>query len=356
MHNYTFGSPHLVYAPFESASLSQIDYPWYHSHRSELISGISDKYLSLVAPFAIYWIFSLFFHLLDNLKWDIFERYRIHEPEEVKTKNRVTVREVVVAVLFQQLLQTLMGMFALEDEEPAIDHVGELNKWAARVARLALALAGSQRGGQWVARYGKSAASWLYWWGIPTLQLAWAAFILDGWQYMMHRTAHQVTYLYRTIHSWHHRLYVPYAFGALYNHPVEGFVLDTCGTFLAHMIAGLTIRQDILFFGISTAKTIDDHCGFAFPWDPFQHLFGNNADYHDIHHQVAGLKKNYSQPWFISWDLFFGTRMTREEFQEKLARRSRKGEVVLSEVNGPNELASTPTSAMNGKALKEKVN
>ena len=151
-----------------------------------------------------------------------------------------------------------------------------------------------------------------------------ARFILDGWQYMMHRTAHQVTYLYRTIHSWHHRLYVPYAFGALYNHPIEGFVLDTCGTFLAHMIAGLTIRQDILFFGISTAKTIDDHCGFAFPWDPFQHLFGNNADYHDIHReylasqrmcpydpnrfgtvstdQVAGLKKNYSQPWFISWE------------------------------------------------------
>jgi len=140
---------------------------------------------------------------------------------------------------------------------------------------------------------------------------------------MMHRTAHQVTFLYRTIHSWHHRLYVPYAFGALYNHPIEGFVLDTCGTFLAHMIANLTIRQDIFFFCISTAKTVDDHCGFAFPWDPFQHLFGNNADYHDIHRtfslihisvkqkltmkvsqtdQVAGLKKNYSQPWFISWE------------------------------------------------------
>ena len=72
---------------------------------------------------------------------------------------------------------------------------------------------------------------------------------------------------------------------------IEGFVLDTCGTFLAHMIAGLTIRQDILFFGISTAKTIDDHCGFAFPWDPFQHLFGNNADYHDIHREFRHLKE-----------------------------------------------------------------
>ncbi|GAA5878334.1 hypothetical protein JCM16303_002737 [Sporobolomyces ruberrimus] len=356
MHNLTLSDSRISYAPFFSTPLTGSDYPWYHSHRTELISGISDKYLSLVAPFAIYWGFSLFFHLLDNLRWDIFERYRIHEPEEVKSKNRVTVREVVVAVLFQQVLQTLMGIVALEDEEPPMDHAGELNKWGIRLAKVVVSVAGSKRGGSFMAKYGRETASWLYWWGVPTLQLAWAAFILDGWQYMMHRTAHQVTYLYRTIHSWHHRLYVPYAFGALYNHPIEGFVLDTCGTFLAHMIAGLTIRQDILFFGISTAKTIDDHCGFAFPWDPFQHLFGNNADYHDIHHQVAGLKKNYSQPWFISWDLFFGTRMTREEFRIKLARRNRKGETVASEVNGPNELAYTPTSQMNGKALKEKVN
>lgn len=48
--------------------------------------------------------------------------------------------------------------------------------------------------------------------------------------------------------------------------------------------------------------------------------------------------------------------MTREEFRIKLARRNRKGETVASEVNGPNELAYTPTSQMNGKALKEKVN
>ena len=48
--------------------------------------------------------------------------------------------------------------------------------------------------------------------------------------------------------------------------------------------------------------------------------------------------------------------MTREEFSAKLARRNQKGAVIPSEVNGPNELAPTPTSKMNGKALKEKVN
>jgi hypothetical protein len=48
--------------------------------------------------------------------------------------------------------------------------------------------------------------------------------------------------------------------------------------------------------------------------------------------------------------------MTREEYKTKLLRRNRKGETIPSEVNGPNELAYTPTSEMNGKALKEKVN
>lgn len=56
----------------------------------------------------------------------------------------------------------------------------------------------------------------------------------------------------------------------------------------------MTTRQGILFFAISTAKTVDDHCGFAFPWDPFQHLFGNNSDYHDIHRSSSSLPSSLS--------------------------------------------------------------
>lgn len=77
---------------------------------------------------------------------------------------------------------------------------------------------------------------------------------------------------------------------------------------VAHTLAGLTTRQAILFFAISTAKTVDDHCGLvsrhrwaevgvsrkeadcglrgvvqSLPWDPLQIIFSNNADYHDIH-------------------------------------------------------------------------
>lgn len=56
------------------------------------------------------------------------------------------------------------------------------------------------------------------------------------------------------------------------NKRLEGFLLDTFGAALAHSVAQMTTRQGIVFFALSTAKTVDDHCGFKFPWDPFQIL------------------------------------------------------------------------------------
>lgn len=112
------------------------------------------------------------------------------------------------------------------------------------------------------------------------------SFIIDTWQYFLHRLMHVNKFLYKQFHSWHHRLYVPYAFGSLYNHPVEGFVLDSLGAVLAEWATGMTTRQAMLLFTVSTLKTVDDHCGYSFPWDPLQILTRNNAGYHDIHHQV----------------------------------------------------------------------
>ena len=170
-------------------------------------------------------------------------------------------------------------------------------------------------------------------------------FIIDTWQYFLHRAMHVNTYLYKKIHSYHHRLYVPYAFGALYNHPLEGFLLDTCGAALAEWIACLSTREAILLFAVSTLKTVDDHCGYKLPWDPLQLASPNNADYHDIHHQVRqrssthltlhyllpspdksmrsqviGIKSNFSQPFFIHWDAILGTRMTRKDIDERRAK------------------------------------
>ncbi|KAI4233776.1 MAG: hypothetical protein LQ349_004209 [Xanthoria aureola] len=151
------------------------------------------------------------------------------------------------------------------------------------------------------------AANFIYWTIIPAFQYLLAMFFVDTWQYFIHRAMHTFPWLYRTFHVRHHRLYVPYAFGALYNHPLEGFLEDTVGSLLAFKIARMSVRQGMWFFTASTIKTVDDHSGFRLPWDPLQFLTDNNAYYHDIHHQSWGMKSNFSQPFTSFWDRLFGT-------------------------------------------------
>ena len=62
-------------------------------------------------------------------------------------------------------------------------------------------------------------------------------------------------------HGWHHRLYVPYAFGSLYSHPLEGFLLDTLGAVIAEWATGLSTQQAMPLFSVSSLKTLDDHYG-----------------------------------------------------------------------------------------------
>ncbi|KAM0789692.1 hypothetical protein ACM66B_006552 [Microbotryomycetes sp. NB124-2] len=337
-------------------SLPSNEYPWYHVAKPSLIEGVQDRWLTLVAPVAAYWTFALWFHLLDSLHWPRLERYKIHEPKEITSKNRVTVPEVIKAVVVQHIIQTAIAYVWVEEDNPLTgpfrDHRRDLNVYEARLVAVLTAVMGQQGHIMWL-EHGSAIARWLYWWGVPIAQFLFAAVVLDGWQYFWHRYFHTNKFLYKHVHSIHHRLYVPYAFGALYNHPLEGFILDTLGAGIAQALSMLSTRQTILFFAVSSAKTVDDHCGYKFPWDPFQFLFFNDVDYHDIHHQIAGLKTNFSQPFFIHFDYLFGTRMTRQEFEAKRLKRITKGVAPENAVNGPNELAAPPTSKRKGPAVKE---
>src|ERR1700685_2594648 len=82
-------------------------------------------------------------------------------------------------------------------------------------------------------------------------------FIADTWEYFFHRFIHMNGFLYRNIHSVHHRISVPYAFGALYSHPIETFVVDTLSDFAAMSCARLTTRQTIFFFTFAALKAVD---------------------------------------------------------------------------------------------------
>ena len=227
----------------QSSTLFQMDPTdtYIHTPRPPIFTFISDKHLSLALPIIAYWLYSAFFHILDLQTWAPLQKYRLHTPQEVLARNRVTRWEVVRDVLIQQLGQVVVGTIALrtEADEGIPNH------------SLALQIL---RSPPWNLP-NLASAEVVYWVLLPIMRQVIAIFVLDAWEYWIHRLMHVNKFLYRHIHIRHHRLYVPYAFGALYNHPLEGLILDTVGTAIAMKVACLTLREAMFFFVFATMKT-----------------------------------------------------------------------------------------------------
>ncbi|CAJ1976871.1 unnamed protein product [Sphenostylis stenocarpa] len=229
---------------------------------------VSDELMGTFAPIVVYWVYAGFYHLLPPL-----DKYRLHTRKDEEKKNLVPFSTVVKGVLLQQLVQAIVALFLLTTTTKASGVVEQPS----------------------IAK--------------QILQFLIAMFVMDTWQYFVHRYMHQNKFLYRHVHSQHHRLVVPYAIGALYNHPIEGLLLDTIGGAISFLVSGMTARTAVMFFCFAVVKTVDDHCGLRLPGNIFHLFFQNNTAYHDIHHQLQGLKYNYSQPFFSIWDKLLGTYM-----------------------------------------------
>lgn len=170
-------------------SLTNIDYspsaseswkPFYFYPHESLLPLISDKYLSLVGPVVIYWLVSLWFTFLDHAQIPFFEKYRLHEPEEVRKRNKVPAGRVVAMVLLQQLVQTAVGAFVLDDDEAArkqvfADHQEGMRKVGVYLAKVVCGTVGYKAGLRILdGGVGVQAVQWLYWWGLPFVQFWWA--------------------------------------------------------------------------------------------------------------------------------------------------------------------------------------
>ncbi|TVU11377.1 hypothetical protein EJB05_44962, partial [Eragrostis curvula] len=238
---------------------------------------LSDEILAIFVPIVVYWVYSAMYMALGQS----MDKYRLHSRSEEDSKNLVSKRDVVKGVLLQQLVQAAVAAVVFTV-------TGESSSTAAAIVTDE-----------------QSSSSYL----TVARQFAVAMVVLDGWQYGWHRYMHLNRFLYRHIHSWHHRLVVPYAFGSQYNHPVEGLLLDTLGGALAFVVSGMSPRASIFFFSLCTVKGVDDHCGLWLPGNVFHLCFWNNTAYHDVHHQLRGNRFNFSQPFFVTWDKVFGTHL-----------------------------------------------
>jgi sphinganine C4-monooxygenase len=215
--------------PLPSYTLTQVP---------SLVPFLPDFYLSLILPIAAYWLVSLFFHYIDV--YDIWPQYRLHTPAEILKRNHVSRYEVVRDVIIQQIIQTMVGA-VLGLTEPA-ELMGKENYdialWARRIriAQRGLPqllsvvglnaaaisknvagshplLAGALAGGKYpflttdldvasgmpvpaFAGWELMVAKGIYWYGVPALQFMLAVFIVDTWQYFLHRAMHMNKWLY----------------------------------------------------------------------------------------------------------------------------------------------------------------
>lgn len=357
MENQTVDLPHLPQLP--SYTLKPVP---------PLLPWISDFHLSLLMPIAAYWFMSLIFWYID--KKDLWSQYRLHAPAEFKQRNRVSQTDVLQSVIFQQAIQTGLGLL-IGYLTSAGDLYGQeeydIALWAGRLyqargyvpwilapigidamtlskqlqtfavslnstvsASKPMALVSQSLASQFgrdtitgFAPWELSAATLIYWILEPGCRFGIAIFFSDSWQYFWHRAMHSNKWMYRAsppspcptlhfpppppilpqslnylltvgnMHAHHHKIYVPYAFGAFYNTLSEAFLLDTIGTTLSLMLSGLTIRQTMCFSTISVMKGVDDHCGYKLPWDPLQWGNEQNTQFHDIHHQSWGIKVSF---------------------------------------------------------------
>jgi sphinganine C4-monooxygenase len=203
-----------------------------------LIPFVPDFYLSLILPIAAYWIVSLFFHYIDM--HDIWPQYRLHTPAEILKRNHVSRYEVARDVIIQQIIQTVVGAILGLTEPEEMSGVDDYNiaLWARRIriAQRVLPqllgaiglnaeaisknvsgshplLAGALAGGEYpfltmgldvtsgmpvpaFASWELVVAKTLYWYLVPAAQFMLAIFIVDTWQYFLHRAMHMSKWLY----------------------------------------------------------------------------------------------------------------------------------------------------------------
>lgn len=292
---------------------------------ASLIPGIRDFYLLLVLPIAAYWLSASIFHLFDCQRW--FQDYKIHTYEDGEKRNRATLGQVFRQVVAQQLVQVAFSLAidrALTASSPEVeatsihkvsDLSGNSTIWSQQTHASSDGNSDSNLLSATSTAFPSASAK-------LALQLTIAVIVADFWQYAWHRIFHTNKFLYSElepassqpmrysplthlatehIHSVHHRIYVPYSYGALYSSLFEAFIVDTIGTTVTLYLSGLPVLPATWFASLSIIKSVNDHSGYRFPYNPFNYISTNTTDFHDIHHQNWGMKYNYSQVYLTIW-------------------------------------------------------
>ena len=105
-------------------------------------------------------------------------------------------------------------------------------------------------------------------WLSLALRFLLGVFVVDSWSYWLHRFMHTNQWWYKNVHSWHHRYNITRLSAAMYNHPLEAFLLDVLGGGLGQIFGFMSIGEATFLFMLVQWKVVQDHGRFDFAWCP----------------------------------------------------------------------------------------
>lgn len=129
----------------------------------------------------------------------------------------------------------------------------------------------------------------------------------------------------RNVHKWHHEYTTVVCLSSEHAHPVE----FAAGNLLPLIVGPIAVRSHLftvwMWVFLRIYVSVEEHCGFAFPWSPVRLLpFMATPDGHDFHHS-HNVGVYASQ--FVFWDRVCGTdKAYLEHLRKKREGAAKKGE------------------------------
>jgi sterol desaturase/sphingolipid hydroxylase (fatty acid hydroxylase superfamily) len=133
-------------------------------------------------------------------------------------------------------------------------------------------------------------------------------------------------------HKDHHAFYTPMALAGHWGSTVDGLVSLPLPAFAPVFLLGIHPTTLWFYSIIHTCHSSYDHCGYDFPFNPFQLIpFGGHAQAHNFHHSHN--IDNFGLYWRF-WDVVMGTNKHWERFcakRDALIEKLQRGEEAIDD-------------------------